>query len=59
MQLAQGLSTLIYLIYIGLLSYVFARSSIALDETAIIDAMEIVAPHPTASAGGSGPQCAA
>lgn len=44
MQLAQGLSTLIYLIYIGLLSYVFARSSIALDETAIIDAMEIVAP---------------
>ncbi|WP_439124539.1 hypothetical protein [Marivita sp.] len=44
MQLAQGLSALIYLIYIVLLAYAFAPGTMSLDETSIIDMMQIVAP---------------
>ena len=44
MRMAQGLSTAIYLVYIGLLTYSLPPSTAALEETAIIDAMEIVAP---------------
>jgi hypothetical protein len=44
MKLAQWISTLIYMIYILLLSYAFDVGSIALNETAIIDMMAIVAP---------------
>lgn len=44
MRLAQWLSTLIYLIYILLISYVFAPNEMSSSETAIIDMMGIVAP---------------
>jgi len=44
MRLAQWLSTLIYLIYILLISYVFAPDQMSSSETGIIDMMGIVAP---------------
>lgn len=44
MKLAQWLSTGIYLIYILLLAYAFQPDPSALDETAIIDLMQVVAP---------------
>lgn len=44
MQLAQGVAAVIYLIYIGLLSFVFPQGSLSLSETAIIDMMAVVAP---------------
>jgi len=44
MRLAQILSAVIYLVYIGLLSYVFERGELKLDETAIIGLMKVVAP---------------
>lgn len=44
MQLAQWVSTLIYMIYIGLLTFLFAPDAVELSETAIIDMMKIVAP---------------
>lgn len=44
MRLAQILSSAIYLMYILLLTYVFAPDSLATDETAIIEMMQIVAP---------------
>jgi hypothetical protein len=44
MRLAQVLSTVIYMIYIVLLTYAFAPGTLALDETSIIDLMQIVAP---------------
>lgn len=44
MRLAQIVSALIYMIYILLLAYVFAPGTMTLDETSIIDMMQIVAP---------------
>lgn len=44
MAWAQWLSTGIYLMYIGLIAYVFEAGEIALSETAIIDMMGVVAP---------------
>lgn len=44
MRLAQGISAAIYMTYIGLLTYSLPRGAMALDETAIIEAMRIVAP---------------
>lgn len=44
MRLSQWLSTAIYMIYIGLLAYVFEPGALKLSETAIIDMMAIVAP---------------
>jgi hypothetical protein len=44
MRLAQIISTLIYMIYITLLAYAFAPGTMKLDETSIIDMMELVAP---------------
>jgi len=44
MKLAQWISTVIYLIYIGLLAYVFPPATGAISETEIIDMMAIVAP---------------
>lgn len=44
MRLAQWISTAIYMVYILLLSYVFPPGMLELDETAIIDLMQIVAP---------------
>ena len=44
MRLAQWLSTCIYVVYIGLLTYAFESGSLTLDETAIIDLMLVVAP---------------
>ncbi|OUS19146.1 hypothetical protein A9Q95_16020 [Rhodobacterales bacterium 59_46_T64] len=44
MQLAQWISTVIYCIYIVLLTYAFESDPLYLDETAIIDLMQIVAP---------------
>ena len=44
MRLAQRVSTAIYLIYIFLLTYAFNVSAPTLDETAIIDLMQVVAP---------------
>jgi len=44
MRLAQALSTLIYMAYIGLIAYVFAPSEVELTETSIIDMMRVVAP---------------
>ena len=44
MRLAQIISTLIYMVYIVLLAYVFAPGTMTLDETSIIDMMQIVAP---------------
>ena len=43
MKQAQWLSTLIYIVYIVLLAYVFAPGTMELTETAIIDMMEVVA----------------
>jgi hypothetical protein len=44
MQLAQWISTSIYMIYIAFLSYVFIHENLELSETAIIDLMVVVAP---------------
>ncbi|WP_417248963.1 hypothetical protein [Celeribacter sp.] len=44
MRMAQLLSTGIYCLYIVLLSYAFESDPLSLDETAIIDLMQIVAP---------------
>ncbi len=44
MRLAQIISTLIYMVYIVLLTYAFAPGTITLDETSIIDMMKVVAP---------------
>ncbi|MCA0922301.1 hypothetical protein [Pseudooceanicola nanhaiensis] len=44
MTWAQGLSTAIYMVYIGLIAYAFPRTGAAVSETAIIDMMAIVAP---------------
>jgi len=44
MKHAQWLSTLIYVVYILLLAYVFAPGALDFSETAIIDMMKIVAP---------------
>ncbi len=44
MRIAQAISTAIYMVYIGLLTYALPKGAMALDETAIIGAMEIVAP---------------
>jgi len=44
MRHAQGVATAIYIIYILLLTYVFAHDDLVLSETGIIDMMAIVAP---------------
>ena len=44
MKLAQWLSTIIYAVYIFLLTYAFNSDPLSLDETAIIDLMKVVAP---------------
>ena len=44
MRLAQGVTTAIYLAYIGLIAYVFPPGTVALTETAIIDLMRLVSP---------------
>lgn len=44
MRLAQGLATLIYMVYIGLIAYSFRVDRMALSETAIIQLMQQVAP---------------
>lgn len=44
MRLAQLVSAAIYLIYIGFLSFSFPAGTLTLDETTIIDLMQIVAP---------------
>ncbi|WP_415257176.1 hypothetical protein [Sulfitobacter sp.] len=44
MQLAQWVSTGIYCVYIILLTYTFTPDALGLDETAIIDLMQVVAP---------------
>ncbi|VWX60055.1 hypothetical protein [Sphingorhabdus sp. 109] len=44
MRLAQIVSSVIYLIYIGLFAYSFEREQFALTETAIIDMMGIITP---------------
>ncbi|MEZ5779115.1 MAG: hypothetical protein R3E44_12220 [Paracoccaceae bacterium] len=44
MRLAQILSTAIYMIYIGLIAYLFHPGETQLSETAIIDMMRVVAP---------------
>lgn len=44
MRLAQWISTAIYCLYIGLLTYAFESDPMSLDETAIIDLMQVVAP---------------
>lgn len=44
MRLAQVLSTGIYCLYIGLLTFAFESDPGSLDETAIIDLMQVVAP---------------
>ncbi|WP_417578789.1 hypothetical protein [Pelagibacterium sp.] len=44
MRLAQWISTAIYCIYIVLLTYAFETGPLSLDETAIIDLMQVVAP---------------
>lgn len=44
MKLAQAASTVIYMVYIALLTYALPAMAMTTDETAIIDAMEIVAP---------------
>ncbi|MXN64176.1 hypothetical protein GR183_04615 [Stappia sp. GBMRC 2046] len=43
MRLAQLLSTLIYMIYIVLLAYIFKRGDLKLSETAIVDMTRVVA----------------
>lgn len=44
MRLAQMIATLIYMVYILLLTFVFEPGQIKLDETAIIDMMKVVSP---------------
>ncbi|WP_417431090.1 hypothetical protein [Kiloniella sp.] len=44
MKLAQWISTVIYCIYIVLLTYAFEFPFLSLDETAIIELMQVVAP---------------
>ncbi|MDF1774753.1 MAG: hypothetical protein P1V13_01900 [Rhizobiaceae bacterium] len=44
MQWAQWLSTVIYMLYILLLAFVFERGALQFSETAIVDMMAIVAP---------------
>jgi hypothetical protein len=44
MQLAQWVSTAIYMIYIAFLSYLFIPENLELSETAIIDLLVVVAP---------------
>lgn len=44
MRWAQWLSTAIYMVYIGLMSYVFSRGELKLSETAIVEMMGVVAP---------------
>jgi hypothetical protein len=44
MRLAQIISTAIYMLYILLLAYAFTPGTLKLDETSIIDMMQIVAP---------------
>jgi hypothetical protein len=44
MRLAQIISTVIYMLYILLLAYAFTPGTMKLDETSIIDMMEVVAP---------------
>ncbi|MEZ5775342.1 MAG: hypothetical protein R3D33_11770 [Hyphomicrobiaceae bacterium] len=44
MQLAQWVTTAIYMVYIGLITYLFQRSELKLSETAIIDMMRVVSP---------------
>lgn len=44
MRFAQLLSTLIYMVYICLLSFVFAEGAVPLSETAVIDMTRVVAP---------------
>jgi len=44
MRLAQWVSAIIYVIYISLLTFAFDSAKLTLDETAIIDLMEVVAP---------------
>lgn len=44
MKLAQLVSTVIYLVYIGLISFVFHADNLHVDEAAIIDLMRVVAP---------------
>jgi len=44
MRFAQVLSSIIYIVYVALLAYVFVPSTMVLDETSIIDLMKIVAP---------------
>lgn len=44
MRLAQYISATIYIIYIGLIAYIFKPQDFGLTETAIIDMMAIVAP---------------
>ena len=44
MRVAQLLSTAIYMIYIGLLAFLFPPKTVPLNETTIIDMMGIVAP---------------
>lgn len=44
MRLAQWISTGIYCLYIGLLTYAFESDPLSLDKTAIIDLMQVVAP---------------
>ncbi|WOI58348.1 hypothetical protein [Palleronia sp. LCG004] len=44
MKLAQALATAIYMLYICLLAYALPSGTMSMDETAIIDAMQIVAP---------------
>ncbi len=44
MRIAQALSTAIYMVYIGLIAYLFTPDEAQLSETAIIDMMRVVAP---------------
>ena len=44
MRLAQIISTVIYLVYIGLVTFVFAREELHFSETAVVDMMGKVAP---------------
>lgn len=44
MRVAQILAALIYMVYIGLLAYAFPTERMTLNETAIIELMELVAP---------------
>jgi hypothetical protein len=44
MRFAQFLSSIIYMVYVVLLAYVFVPDTMVLDETSIIDLMKIVAP---------------